>query len=192
MVDRAMMSQAAFEKISVAVMLTLGLVYWVPTWVNDYRDTVRQDRELAAISAENFLEVNAVFVNDTVQGTDAIMVVNSIVFVNFPGEYSVIVKDALDRTAVCTASDSLTYKTRETALPPQTLSWWANDGECTAATLSPGAYYVDTTWWISHGVPGYERTTVNVESNVFTVHSSDVQQKLEQLEQEVQELRIAD
>lgn len=192
MVARAIMTQAFWEKFSFAGILLLGILFWIPNWVDNYQTQKKLQEDLAAIDPSRFITIDSVFVNDALVGTDPIMLIDSEVLLEFPGKYTVIIKDALTSEAICTADDKLTYKPRSAKLNPKPLSWWADDGECSGIDLPVGAYYIDTTWWIYHGVVGYEPSTVNFVSNVFNMIPDDLQQKIEQLEQEVQELRVLD
>lgn len=187
MVNRSVISfLGAAEKISV-VAIILAVLIWTPVVVGELR-TVRLEQELAFV---NFMEVRDVSVGNTVQGQPVILDVDREIKQDFIGSYIVEVRTFPARRTVCIAADRLAYDPDARLPDTITLAWWANDGECGGADLSPGDYVIRTTWTIHNDEPKVSDQSLTVESNPFTVFAVDAEtviQEQQQLQEQVDSL----
>lgn len=174
-------------------------VFIIITWVPDilrYKAAKRQEAEyqarLDAWQADDYFVVRSVEVANSVVGEPIFMVVDRDIKQVFTGSYATAVRQFPGGSLVCEASASfLTYDPERQLPEPLTLSWWADNGDCSTDDLPVGEYFVDTKWTIHPQEPDLPDREIKIRSNPFTVTAvsqEDARQAIEKQQTVVDEL----
>lgn len=97
-----------------------------------------------------FMDLRAVFVEDTVSGVPPKILVDREIHKDFLGTYSVTIRSYPENTIVCASPYIIPFPYRADATLPENvdLAWWLFDGkaydQCEAENLKPGRYRVIT------------------------------------------------
>lgn len=177
-----------FHGWSSLVIVVFLIFAWVPQ-IYEQQQEAKQERKreelIATNLADSYFQVTRVAVGDVVRGEDAILAVDRITHRKFKGTYRVSIRTFPAYTIICTATDTIDYKVGAVLPDPLTLSWWAHDGECSAASLDIGTYILLTSWEIHLEELGIPNQYVEAESNPFnvlTVTPQQAQRAIEQLQ----------
>lgn len=113
-----------------------------------------------------WLEVDDVFVHDTIADSTPKMTVERTIHRPFVGFWAVNVKREGNNgfSFACGSSGTIDYQPDVQLPDPLTLDWWTYPIPC---NLGPGRYRVDTTWTID--LQGGAEKTIRKRSNVFSV-----------------------
>ena len=181
------------------------VAFLAASWLPDVMVEIRTRTLLREHAIENYMTVNHVSVGNSVAGQNVELEVAREIKQDFLGSYTVEVRRFPSREVVCTANDTLAYKTTSSLPETITLEWWSNDAECSGRFLAPGDYIITTTWVVhiqAHGIP---EPALTIESNPFTVtavapstaaeaiqQQQTILQRIEQLERRLEGASNAD
>ncbi|MCP5099879.1 MAG: hypothetical protein GY943_30360 [Chloroflexi bacterium] len=134
------------------VLLQMGFYRWIPT--------------------SYWIEVNRIFVHNTVVGKTPVMEVNRTINREYTAHWTVEIEKQVNGKfqSNCSQSGTNIY-TPGNVLPKGdklTVDWWTWPKKC---KLDPGMYRIDTLWVLQVGM--FKGRTIRHQSNVFTVKPNE-------------------
>lgn len=117
--------------------------------------------------ASLWLEVDSVFVDESIVGDQPTMKVERTIHRDFTGSYVVDVEKRNDNgfyTIVCSSFSSVNYNSDAKFPDPITLDWWTFPITC---DLGEGTYRVETSWTVNPD--WFPKKTISIVSNDFHI-----------------------
>lgn len=121
------------------------------------------------VTARYWYQPKSVYIEDTVEGGDPVVLVNRTIFRDFDGRYTVSIWPVPpDGHVQCAGSDTLRYRGGLYGPHTAPLTQWADDPWC--ARLPPGSYYAEACWTVLRPFAGLvPAKTVCITSNIFKI-----------------------
>jgi hypothetical protein len=168
---------ARVERVALVALL-VSLLIWSPSIFQHMTAMYQKNK----FDFANYMSVDRVSVGNGVEGETVILDVKRTVYKPFRAHYFVTVETFPERSIVCTADDVVDYFPGRNLPDDLTLSWWADDGECSGAKLPAGDYILTTRWQMVNIPDSAEPQIISVESLPFRIAAVATDQAKEAIE----------